>query len=372
MILALLIMSPLCSSFMPKLSHRWITEEATKTPIDSIFYQSYMAFPNLGYAGNVLNDLPVFFYYTGRNKYAVTHEPLFCRTLLELADTPEERACAIGGCTHQTNDQSAHNLLVPDLIDKTFLVNAVIHVFGEQKVDNYVERLNPTLTSITTLALSDYEKCAPLFKTAMMGDIAYRDMSESELNQVFADFIKEVQTSQTGYDPAFKQKSFLGTIASIPLPIMGVYLLFTIGFTLITSLLFIKIVRRKSKLRHWIGLVIFGVLSFVLIYLLIGALSGSAFQYVVNVIRPISELVPTGDPQSYIDLAIQDTKDLFTYGEVWLDGKEASGFTRLDAADARVLPIDYLILFILSLSLGFFVWFLFKKNKIKGPELIGI
>src|SRR3972149_75315 len=98
------------SAFMPKFSHKYITDKALETPLDSEFYKACAKYPDLCYSGVVLNDISVIFYYTSRGKYTATHNPPFCAELLSNVatipgkDIDKMRACAVGGCMHQPED----------------------------------------------------------------------------------------------------------------------------------------------------------------------------------------------------------------------------------------------------------------------------
>ena len=85
----------------------------------------------------------------------------------------------------------------------------------------------------------------------------------------------------------------------------------------------------------------------------------------VTYIKPFSNLVPLGGSQSYIDQSIQNGVSFFNEGEPWMEGKMASGFDELKAADARVMMFDYILIGIIILALGLLIYFNFKKKHVK-------
>jgi len=377
-------------AFMPKFTHKWIFDEAIKEPVNSDFYTSCIKYPDLCYAGNVLVDVSVIYYYTGRDLYSATHSPVFAKSLLENSakipgkDIEKMRACAIGGATHQPADIVSHSRigglngrdgLVSYSIKHSLLVNEIIHVFSEQKVDNYVEeKYGVSVGQESEDYLASYKECQDLFILTMLGDNAYQQtgLTRADLEEVFQDFIWEVVNSQqVGYNPAFKEKSFLGTLNSLPTFLLGGYVLVLLIFLTLSVLLIIKMIKKDFRIRNFIGLLIFLPIFIILAYLFIGAVQGKAFDYFVGVIKPISDIVPTGNIQSYLDAAVANTKQLFQNNEQWLEGTDASGrasFPVLDEANASVITYDYIILIALALVFIWFIYYLFKRNKLEVKE----
>lgn len=364
-VLICLFILPNVYSMMPKYTHKWILSESLKTPTDSNFYKYCAKYPSLCYSGNVLSDIGVLFYFSERGKYQTEHNPNFCRLMIENAYTDEDKACAVGACTHQPADLPSHTKMVPYAIRHTLLMNNLIHVFSEQKVDNYVENEYGTQIEKEAVGyLNDYKKCVPLFIKVLVGDPEYSDLSESEINELFDKFVTEVQNSEkTGYDTSFKTKSFFVNIKAIPLVVLGLFSLFMFGFLTIVVLLVFKVIKKEATVRHYVSLAVFVPIIVLMGYLFIGNLYGSAFNNFINVIKPVSNIVPVGDEQGYIDEAISNTKSLLNQGEIWLYGTDASGFEVLDATDKQVALYDYLLLSILSILLAIYIWYLFKKNK---------
>ena len=363
-------------AFMPD-THLYILNKATAEPINTDMYTSCIKYPNLCYGGNTLMDIGVYYYYTQKTKYVTTHSPSFCKLLLENSakipgkDPEKQRACA-EGCTHLPADLVSHsdNGLVQYAIKNSFLANSIIHVFAEQKVSNIVNSRDPGLKNQQIDFLDSANECEDLFITSMLGTDAFKDMDESSLRAVYTNFVQEILSStDTGYNPAFKEKSFLGNFDSIPFSISAIYIVLMVSFLLMIILLFLKIFRRQSKVRHWIGIIIFGFIFAVMFYLFLGALTGNAFNYFIKVIKPVSNLVPIGNADNYLNRAIDNTKLFFQQGETSLIGTDPSGLGTnpvLTEADASIIWMDYLIFGVIIVALLLFIWFLFKKNKSSG------
>jgi len=368
LMLSLILFSSISSvaAFMPKNTHRIIFEQSVADPIDSEFYRACIKYPNLCYVGNVLTDISVIWYWTEGYKYAVTHSPNFCRNLIESATNDQEYACAVGGCSHQPADIVSHNEMVPYSIEHSLLANVVIHVFAEQKVDNWVEGEYPDISALADEAMDDYEVCMPLFKRVMLGYDEYTDITEDEVNSKFDKFIEEIQTSQTGYDTAYKNKGIAVNLKAIPFTVIAAFLIFMIFWFLLVILLIIKLFKGDRRIRVWIGLIIFGALLALFLYIFVMNLQGAAFKAIITIAKPVSEIVPIGNsPEYYVDKATANTRALMMQGQSWLTDQEASGFTALETSDRKILLWDYVILLILTTLLGLFIYAIFKKNPNK-------
>ena len=364
------------SAFFP-VTHKYLENELMNTYSgNSEFYQTCLEYPDLCYVGNVLTDLSVVYYFVeGGVKYEVTHSPGFCLGNLnnvksyEGVTIEESRACAIGSCLHASQDLVSHKEMVPYAIRHTGMANTVIHVFAEQKLDNFVLKNNPDIgNEVLTLGDESWEKCIPLFKETLGGYAEYdTEFNEGKLDDVINTFIGEVRKSidvgSTGYDVSFNNKvSVFGKIGLIPFPFLVAYLGSMFLFLLLSILLIFK---KNKKILNWISIGIFSIIFILQLILFVSALNGNAFTTMVTYIKPFSNLVPLGGSQSYIDQSIQNGVSFFNEGEPWMEGKMASGFDELKAADARVMMFDYILIGIIILALGLLIYFNFKKKHVK-------
>ena|SRR3990167_7768268 len=377
-----LLAVPIVDSFMPP-HHLYIWNKATAEPMNTDFYTLCMKYPNLCYSGDILIDIGVYYYYTQGAKYQTTHSPSFCKLLLENAPKipntnndpnwgEKMKSCAVGGCTHGPADLASHgpNGMVQHAILNSFLVNAISHVLAEQHASNIIEARDPSILDQQFDFLNSAGTCQDLYVTSMLGTDAYKDMGKAELDNVYASFVQEILTSQNqgnSYNPAFKEKSFLGSIDSIPFSIVAIYVSIMSIFLLLNILLVFKIFKKQAKVRHFAGIIIFGFLFVILAWFFISAMQGTVFASFVTFIRPISNFMPIGNVDTYTNMGIQNTINVLRNGETSLEGTDPSGLGTnpvLIEASEQVLIVDYIILAVILILFFWFVWYLFKKNKV--------
>ena len=372
------------SAFMP-LEHYISVEQAisSNNSIGTDFYNACNSYPDLCLASSMEVDIGVIWYYTASGKYGALHSPTFCKEILDNvakvpgSDPNKMKACAVGACLHAGPDLVSHSDggLVQYCISHTFLPNSVAHVFCEQHLDNWVRSKDTyAVQQYKTSLLNGYLTCEPLYIQAMQGDSAFAGMSKSQLESTFDTFVQEIVNSQTGYDTGFKDKSLFVSIKSIPYSILIPYILVMLSFLMLSILLIFKVFRRQFKIRHIFGLIIFIPLFLVMAYLFYGALNGNAFNNFITVIKPISNFFPIGDPQSYMTRAVENNQQILANGEKWLEGKDWSGMGTnpvLIQASNNVAYFYYIIMVLLIIVLGWFIWYLFKKNKISINNTFG-
>ena len=338
------------SAFFP-ITHSAIGQDLFNMSLDSNNYKSCKNNMNACMVGNILTDASVTFYYSNRDKYIYTHSPSFGISLLKNANSEVEIACAEGAMLHQSQDLISHKQMVPYCIKHTWLPNVIIHPFCEQKLDSILLRENPSLKSENMLALNDFQDCVPLFKRVLQGSEEYKDV---DLDAIFAKFIAEVQGSKTGYDVSFNN------VTALPFFIIALWAIITLFLLTFTILIIFK---KNKNLLNWITLIIVGIILAFFIYLFIANLTGNAFNTLLLVIKPVSNLVPIGNAHGYVDSAIYNSKQFFLQGESFLYNTDASGFTELNRADASIRIPEYIILTILIISLVALIYFNLRRKK---------
>ena len=350
--LVVLIMTPLVSSFFP-ISHRYIFEKSLSVQIDSNIKRAIDKYPDLAYASSELVDVSVIYYLTKFSRYSVTHSPSFCRSLLENANTEKEIAIAGGCIIHLSSDLQSHNEMVPYSIKKTLLVNTLIHPFSEEHLDIYVENLDPTIKSRTITSMNSYKEAIPLLKKVLQENIEYRGV---DLDLMFDKFVKEMQGSKTGYDASFNN------ITALPLILIAVYIgIMALSFLFVILLIF----KREKNIFNYISLFLVSLFFIFLLFIFIVNIGGKSFQVFVKIIKPISNLVPIGNPEYHLQKAIDNTVNAFKYGEQTLYGKEPSGATELKKASNSIIVYDYIILFIIVTLIAIFIYFNLRKKRSK-------
>lgn len=374
----LLILSPLISANFPIGHDFTIFEALKKDHPNSDFYKACKNNPGICYASGMLPDITVYDYYTLFIRYRQTHIPTLCRDLLEKAVGEVELACAVSGCLHQHIDLESHTDMIPYAISKTFLPNVVIHPFTEQKLDLYITSNNPNINFDKLKTRADFEACVPLYVEVMIGgDGTFQGLKKSELEKRFDGFITELtgQAGATGYDLSFRRLTLLPTGALV------IYFGVMFFFGIITVLLYMKRLRYKER-RNLLNFITFGIS--LIVFLFMGYLTyqytqGNAFStFQAYLAKPLSKFVPMQDPQSHVDDAVKGIDDFFERGIVSLSnpvGKgstDASGQAALNAADASIKKVQYIIMFVVGLLIMFILWKNFQEVRPKGMTLGGL
>lgn len=356
-----LLLFPLVSSFMPP-THKYLNNKLLESvDSDSALYQKCISDPELCYAGNVLTDLSVVYYYTEDLKYVATHQPIWCQSLLQQAQNPAEDACAVGGCLHQTQDMVSHNKMVPYAIKHSGLVNEVIHTFAEQHMDNLVQDKYPGIKE-EALDLERFDECRPLFKRVLEGNALYQDEIESgKFDAVVDKFLDEVSGSVTSYDISFRKKGgVFDNLRVIPTSILLIY----IGSMLLFILLFGLILFKKGKSTfNYISLIFLLFVVVILVWLFIANIRGVAFVTFVKFITPISNIVPIGDADAYLQESIDNGEKFFDQGEGFLINTDASGFPELRSANKSIKLFDYGVLAVIGLLLFLFIYYNLRRRR---------
>lgn len=380
LLFALLILPTINAFMIP--THDYLQTTSTETYIGSStsFYESAVKYPKLVFIGNTLTDISVAYYYVNKGtKYEITHSPGFCQAMLDNAvGTPgvttqeEEFACAVGSCVHASQDWVSHTQMVPYSIRHTGLPNEVIHVFAEQHLDNYVQKNYPWVKSeIMELTPEDWNKCIPLLKRTLEGYNEYKnDLETGKTDDLINTFIAEGYNSvdpqsKTSYDIAFKNKvSIFGKISLIPTRFLMLY----VGSMMLFATLGILLIFKSNKaVINWLSISLFIGIAGIMIWLFIALLMGTAFQTVVTFVKPVSNLVPIGSPDSRLDSAITSTQRLFSEGESYIadlnSPKIASGFQELAKANQDVKPLSYAIIVVVIFLFLFLIYINFKPKK---------
>lgn len=362
--LSLLILSlNLCSAFFP-ISHEYVSSEIQNLNIDSNLLTICKKNINLCFAGDALDDVSVVYYYTNFKRYSVTHSPAFCRSLLDNAISEEEMACAIGGCLHQAQDLISHSQMVPYAIRHTLLPNGFIHPFAEQHLDNVVLREHPEAEFRTYQKLEDYYKCVPLFKRVLFDENAY---SGVDLDGLFAKFVSEVTGGETGYDLSFNN------ITAIPFMVLLIWIGIMILLLVLILLIIFKFLKNKHGFWLWLNiimLILFLIIFIVMLVLFIANLGGKAFQTFTVIIKPISNFVPIGNAQGYLDKTMLNTKNFFTQGESWLYNTDSSGFNELSSADKDIFIPQIILIIVIFSAIALFIYLnLLKLKSNKSNEI---
>jgi len=347
------------------ITHFYITDSGAKQSPETEAGKLYIKYPELVLAGNLLSDSFVSLYYERFKSYQVTHTPSFATAILKAATSEQEKACAWGGASHQPQDLPSHEKMVPYAITHTLIPNVIAHPPTEQNLDTYVEELNPDIDFKRITSTNAYKICKPLFIRVLSANDEFRGI---DLNGFIDKFIKEVQSSESGYDPSFNN------VKSLPPSILILFLSLSAFFIVPFTLLYFKRIRYKDRrtVLNWITFVLFGLGSLLMLYIFVLNFGGQGWTAVTNtIIKPLSPLFPITDKQAFIDEGIKNTVQFFREGESYLYNTDASGELILQQADKSIEGKQYIFIFAV---LGAIIWVLyrnFKPRKEKGGFGLG-
>jgi hypothetical protein len=184
----LVLLLPIASAFGPNL-HYTITREGVKddTSYDTPLKQLCSQYWDACRAGMEAPDVAVIYYYTSYKSYKATHDWNWQEKLMELANTPEEEAFAIGVGIHLVEDSVSHNFFVPSKIRKYKLNDFIIHPVVELRIDP--KFYDP----IASHSLDKIEDFLPLMKEASGG----KDWTEE------AKLLRAAIAGESFYDTAY-------------------------------------------------------------------------------------------------------------------------------------------------------------------------
>jgi hypothetical protein len=368
LLLILLLIAPSILAFFPN-SHYQTVLDALEEPQNTFLYNYCNRNVELCLAGDMLSDVSVYWYYTKFINYKITHTPALCSELLEASSTDDEKSCAVGACIHQQGaDIVSHTMMVPGAIRNTYLPNAIIHPFAEQKLDLWVEDTHKEVDYKNLVSLQDFETCVPLFLRVMSTNDAYLG---EDLESKFDNFIHELTSAgDTGYDSSF-QKLFI-----VPTATLYTYVGVMVFFLILSSLLYFKRIRFKERrtILNWSTFLISVVLLIFMAYLAFQFTQGNAFDtFTKYVARPVAQFVPLDQSEKvYFDEAVKRTKLMFEKGEPALYNTDASGQAVLLKANEDIKTVQYIIFFIVGLLIVFLIYRNFLEVKPKGFSLGGI
>lgn len=353
-----LILLPLASAWMPS-THRYMNTEAIglapSSPIGSLANQ-YTAEFN---CGNYLADASVFYYFSEGftsigKEYRSTHSTEFCKRAVALAQrhgNQGELAFAYGICSHQLQDTIAHNEFVPEVIEKTKLVNGLVHALAEEKVDDLMRKKGSQKELVNQELINVCPQYKDFFIEVAQGDT---DLQNVNPGRLYDAFIEQV-AGNTKYSLGFQ--SFMAVPVSIHLMLLLVFIM--------TSLLFVYVFRLKKKnIFNRISLWILAIISIIVILTYILYFTGNFWKAFQTLSYPLSQPLPTGNWESYIDKGTSETVKFFNQGITYMNTiLDPSGTTSLGEADKSGSAVRIFVSLIFVGLISLFVYLNFKKKK---------
>lgn len=357
-ILLVLSLFPLASAWMPS-THRYMNSEAIESSPNSpvgLIASQYTADFN---CGNYLADASVFYYFSEGftaigKEYRSTHSTEFCKRAVALAQRNNDKgqlAFAYGICSHQVQDQIAHNEFVPDVVEKSKLVNGLVHALAEEKVDDQVRKVDDQKSLVNNELKTTCPKYKEFFIEVAQGDTQLDNVNPGLL---YDSFISQVSGS-TKYSLGFK--SFMAVPTSIILMLLLVFIM--------TSLLFVYIFRlEKKNVFNKVSMVLLGIFSIFIVLVFVLYFTNNIWQAFQTFSYPLSQPLPTGGWENHINDGISETINFFNGGVNYLNTiQDPSGAVSLANADKAGSGFRTIMAIIFVGLIGLFIYLNIKKKK---------
>lgn len=346
------------SAWMPS-THRYINsqtlEEVPNSPVGLIASQ-YTADYN---CGTYLADASVFYYFSEGftsigKEYRSTHSVTFCKRAVALAQRSGDKgelAFAYGLCSHLVEDTISHNEFIPSVVEKSKLVNGLVHALAEEKVDDQIRKINDQKNLVNNELSTTCPQYRDFFIEVAEGDTQLRNVDPGKLYNAF---IEQV-AGNTKYSLGFQ--SFTAVPTSIHLMLLLIFVM--------TSLLFVYIFRITNKnIFNKISLFILGFVSVFIILVYILYFTGNFWQAFQTFSYPLSQPIPTSGWEASINDAVTNNIDFFNGGVNFLNSiPDPSGESSLSAADKSGAAFRTIFSTFMVVLIGIFVYLNIRKKK---------
>lgn len=357
--LTLIMFCSLSSAWIVPDTHDYISKEALEivgsgTQISQTISNNFADFS----ACTSITDYSVFLYFTeGFNTigktYLASHSGVnVCSRAIELADkgNQEQLACAYGICAMSLEDSPSHNGFVPGVIQKTGLVNGLVHALGEQCVNNKIpnhKQLN--LEGRQALANNYAQHRDYLIKV-----FSSEQTSDIDVPKMMDAFVSEVSQSKQ-YSVGFRGFTAVPT---------SIHIFFLVLFVLFLLLLGKLIKKKNKKLSHKVLIWILSILSFLIILLYVLYFTGTLWKFFQVASRPLCAVVPISGYENYINQAVNNMANFMNNGvSVTYSIPDPSGLNALNSASSKNTWKIYLISFLFLIVTIVITYFTFKKKK---------
>lgn len=343
-------------------THKFIADEslliAPNSPVAQVISPNYDDF----LMGMFLTDYSVFLYFnqgfsTIGTVYLANHNNLICPRAVELAVGEKQLSVAYGICSMEFMDSPSHNGLIPLLIQRTGLVNGIIHAPIEECINKKVANKQLHTEGINAIVNTYQEHRDFLIKVFQSDNRA----SKIDVGLMMDAFVAEIAQNDQ-YTVGFRG------FTAIPTSIHIIVLLwFTFGLVGLAYL-----IRQKNKsLFNKISIMIllfFFVLPVILAYSLY--FTGNIWKAFQVITTPLCPFMPISGYETFLDQAIQNEVNLFTNGaNAVYQIPDPSGLQALHSADQGNVWKLWVIGIILGILIFIFIKLnLRKKNNIGGMK----
>jgi len=353
----ILLSMSLSSAWIVPDSHDWIAqsalEKAPNTQVSQVISQNYEDFS----ACMSLTDYSVFFYFSSGfstigKQYLASHNNLICPRAVELADknNPAQLSCAYGICGMEFEDSPSHNGFVVNTIEKSGLVNGLIHASAEQCVND----------QISTSQLNSEGRASLVNKYPVHKDFLIKVFQSDsraatiDVGKLMDSFVAEVSQNNE-YTVGFR--GFTSVPLTIHLILLMIFLINVTGMALL--------IKKKNKgtiNKITIGITFFFVLLIMGIYALY--LTGNIWRAFQIANKPICWVLPTSGYESYLNQAVDNMVNFYNNGASAIyQVADPSGLQALHNADAENTWKLWIISFVLLSFAVLLVWLNIRKKK---------
>lgn len=345
------------SAYMPG-THTYMNDKAMIIAPNSEVGQKVQNYYEDYIACDVLTDISVFYYFTeGFNrigtKYKQTHTQNLCQRMVQNAENDRQLACAYGVCAHHVQDGVSHNQYVPTVVERTKLVNGLVHIFAEEKVND--ELIKSEGIELNTRIRQAIANVAPVHKEFFRANLV-SEGSDFPFDSMYDAFVSEV-TSEDKYSVGFR--AFTAVPFSIHLTLISIFLL--------STLILAFLIRRKTKTKlNYIAmflLFLFIIMPIILAYVLF--YTGKLWVFFQWASYPISSLMPTSGWESYSNMAIQETANMMNggYQYVIANTPDPAGEIALMNAGRVGAGLRTVVNVIVGILFVLFIYLNFRRKK---------
>lgn len=302
---------------------------------------------------DILTDISVFAYFNdGLNKigtkYKQTHSQSLCTLMVGLAQNERELACAYGVCAHHVQDAVAHNDFVPTVVRRTKLVNGLVHIFAEEKVNDEIRNLQLSSQTRNFLGIAAAEHRG-FFKRALASqnlDFPFEDLFDAFTDEV---------TGNDKYSVGFR------AFTAVPLQI-HVFLMLLFIASLVGMGLIIRVQNRNIFNNISIVLLLIIVLTVIAAYALF--FTGDLWMFFQTASEPISNLMPTQGWEQSVEKSISETVNFLRNGETYVLSvtPDPAGSAALTAASNSGSGTRTVANIILGIVAAIFVWLNIRRK----------
>jgi hypothetical protein len=354
----LIILINFSSAFIVTDTHDWLAKQALSKSSSSTYGKIVSEHFDDFSACMSMTDYSVFFYFqqgfsTIGKVYLASHNNLICPRAIELANknNPSEVACALGICSMEFLDEPSHNDFIPSVVEKTGLVNGLVHAPAEECVNK----------KISTSELKAEGKGALVNKYPIHRNFLIKVFQSDnrattiDVGVMMDAFVAEVATN-TEYTVGFRGFTAIPTSLHIIL-----ILWFLFGMVSLTYLVKKKDKTRFNKISIWLCILLF-ILPVIFLYVAYG--TGNIWKVFQFVTTPLCPIMPISEYEQSLQKAISNEVNLFNNGAgASYQLRDPAGLQNLANADAGNVWKLWVFGLMLAILIGIFVYLNFKRKK---------